>query len=162
MQSAMTSSDSIAFSIRSTAGSHSPTGKCEGRQQSKETPPPLGSTTPPHSVLISKHHSSANIRIVSASRASLQWLRFRSLSSCCSKCKGAGRRLLLNVDSFETGASFPTTLDLRDPKNIYPGSTNQVIMEFNTQPLINEVASMSKVVASPLRTHRWIPTMRPS
>jgi hypothetical protein len=29
-----------------------------------------------------------------------------------------GRRLLLNVDSFETGASFPTTLDLRDaPQN---------------------------------------------
>jgi hypothetical protein len=67
---------------------------------------------------------------------------------------------LLNVDSFETGASFPTTLDLWRPKN--KSILAAIKWLWNSTPSIDKrVASMS-VVASPLRTLGWIPTMRPS
>jgi hypothetical protein len=101
--------------MSSTAGSNIPTGAIEVKRQSKEIPPPLGYVTPPHFVLMSNDHCLTNL-------VSLRLKRNRSNSYDSaiyhplvrSSSKGGGRRLLLNVDSIETSASFPPTLDLRD------------------------------------------------
>jgi hypothetical protein len=137
MESAMMSSDSIAC--------HSPTGTSKVQQQSKEKPPPLGYTTPPNSVLISKHHSSTKMGLFRLKRH-----RCNSYDSVIYhpvvRSSSTGRRLLLNVDSFETGASFPTPVDLRDtPKNEFILATpNQVTMEIQHPAIEKSVASMSR------------------
>jgi hypothetical protein len=123
----MMSSDSIAISIRSNTA----TDANEVKQQSKETPPHQGGyVTPPPSVLISKHHSSTTL-------GSFRFKRHHNNSYGSAfyhpavRSSSTGRRVLLNVDSFETGASFPTTLDSRNiPNNEFILATpNQVILE---------------------------------
>jgi hypothetical protein len=143
IQSVMMSSDSIARSTA--AGSHIATGTSEVKQQSKEIPPPLGYTTPPHTVLISKHHSSTNM-----GSFRLKKHRCNSYDSAIYhpvvRSSSTGRRLLLNVDSFETGVSFPTILDLRDtPKNEFILATpNQVITEIQHLAIEKPAIAMSR------------------
>jgi hypothetical protein len=118
--------------MSSTAGSNSPTGAFEVKQQSKEKPPPLGYESPPHFVLTSSHHCFTNLGSFRLKRN-----RCNSYDSAIyhplvrNSSKGRRRRLMLNVDSFETSASFPTTLDLHGiPNNEFILATpQQLIME---------------------------------
>jgi hypothetical protein len=140
---AMMSSDSIAFSIRSTTGRHSPTEASEVEQESKEIPPSLDYVSPPPSILISKHHSSATM-----GSFRLKERRCTSYDSAvyhpAVRSTNTGRRDLSNVVSFETGASFPTTLDLRHvPKNEFILATpNQLSMEIQ-HPVVKRPRAVS-------------------
>jgi hypothetical protein len=138
------SSDSIAFPMLSSAGSHSPTEASGIKQQSKETPPPLDYVTPPLSIVTSKHHSSTTT-------GSFRLKRHRNNSYDSEvdhpfvRRSSTGRRVLWsNTDSFATGASFPTDLDLSN----VPGDDGFFLATPNQVGMKRPAVSMSRHVSS--------------
>jgi hypothetical protein len=139
MRLAMMSSDSVAFSIQSATGSRSPTGASEVNQQSKEIPPSLDYVSPPPSILISKNHSSATMGSFRLKRR-----RCNSYDSALYhpvvRSATIGRRDMSNAVSFESGASFPTTLDLRN--EFILATPNQLSTEIQ-QPAVRRPIALS-------------------